>query len=671
MFNQAQFNAAQFNATAGSSGPTTVPVTLGVPVDIDTRIPAQLYAAVWVQTRVEVAIGVPVDIDTHSVTIGVPVWVQTRVETVLGAPVDIDTATDFGTEPAQRWCLALTINGVDHSAYLTGTAERDWRANAATLLDVELAPTSGTIDPADYDGHTLRLEHIEYHSDRSEAWRRLVFEGQISNPTWSPDTGRLQLRASSDMQGKFDRMTREQIDAVLPGAVYSDLVYDAGHQGWEYAQDRLDTMQADLWPTLDGAFVSVPWAVGGVDIEYGDSDVITGSDTVTRARRRDTLNLIYLNIDYRHARLRQRTLRISWQQPWTMCEQLRTPRTLCQRAQVESAANGGAGWQRIGTIDYIDLPAPQLINCIEGQYAWGGGNDSLCMGAAWTAVRRWSQTVTEQYRYQVRAAASITANGELPSTEAYGIYCDYDASDWINAVGYSSQGAGFATLSGDAVDEELRLGDVVRDATDDAATGRAAFDHAQQVALASAVAEILRAHRSNKVTWRSLYNPRLSPLMTVRRNGARLRATGRVERLRDRWVIAAGSAETEITLTVSRAGALGVAEQNPVEPVATTPAIETTAIPTAIRLPTHVGGLTASAAYRDDWTGYITNYEYAASDPNPIAGNPNDPDTTIYPNQFVVEYPPVEGEHLATVEQAVTHVIEVDVPNDELVQIQQ
>ena len=655
-------------------------VTLAAPVALDTRERAKLFAPVWLTTGYAVTLSAPVDINTRLVTLSAPVAINTGPQRVLAAPVAIDTATDYSV--AERasvlWGLGVTIDGVDYSYYLTGRSSVEREGNASIVAEFLLMPPPGVIDMQAIDAKPVVFDFIDYQADGQENYRLTVFRGKVSEPTFFPTTGILRVRATTDQQGWFNGMSTEQIERVVPGE-WSQHVFLVERLGWERAQDILSTLEATMWHKPDGGVHFVPWEPGAVDREYGDNDVLADSISVRHGRRRELLNRLQLNFDFRFQRLRQRTISCRWVQAVPFCEFLKHSFLLCQRSQVEAAAHSDGDWVLLKPIEFRDLPPPGRYYCpfpiVWGQSLFGGAivvedpdNELLCQGASWLASRRWAQTVTEKYAIDVRAPVSMEGNGERAELEEYGIKVDQDVSDWVAQRAYEEAGEGF-TVVGGSVDggDGIVLGDQVKEANEDVATGRIAFEQAQRTALAAAAAELRGSHRGTRVSWSTLFDPTISPDMTPRLN-TKLKATGRLDYLRHRFDLDAGSAITDGRIAISRAGGVGLVTPTPLAPVEPPPVEEPAAeIPKKLSLGTHVGGLTTSAPFNEAWTGYITNYEYDPTDTDPFAADPDDPEAKYYPNRFVVDYPEIDGAHLNAVEAKAARTIEVDIRNDELI----
>ena len=92
--------------------------------------------------------------------------------------------------------------------------------------------------------------------------------------------------------------------------------------------------------------------------------------------------------------------------------------------------------------------------------------------------------------------------------------------------------------------------------------------------------------------------------------------------------------------------------------------------PLTVKMDTHVGGRKDTPALTGSETGYFTNWVHDPNDPDPFADDPNDPQTVVYPQEFKVTYPDIDGVPVDPVELADTQPVAVEVPEDELTLIQ-
>jgi hypothetical protein len=241
---------------------------------------------------------------------------------------------------------------------------------------------------------------------------------------------------------------------------------------------------------------------------------------------------------------------------------------------------------------------------------------------------------------------------------------------------------------------------------DGAIVNRAKFEDAQEVILAAAKGDILRAHRLNTVSFKVVYQPQLDLSHTVQIQTPYLSAAGKVKKLRDVWSIETGEASTEIFLAISRHNGNGLISETSdlaaiERPVPTEPE---TYIPTHVRLNNYIGGRTwgnigftgkwydGRADGKEDpnnkgewleepWAGFMTNYEspitsdeWAAywSGPSELFNDASwklrlDISDYLIPYQFIMKGPDISEEHTNSVVEVQDAEYDVAIPQDLLI----
>jgi hypothetical protein len=330
---------------------------------------------------------------------------------------------------------------------------------------------------------------------------------------------------------------------------------------------------------------------------------------------------------------------------------------------VESAANG-AGWSVVGEINYTPVwPTGFYGPCGDIWFvAWNHGIDGelYCLGATWRAAKAFRQRLTETHVVTVRCQDSIDAVGRLPRFEEYGVESDYDTSYFDSHDVTTGPPAGSVKLASE---------DYALDTDGEGTINRAAVEAALEVAINAARGDILRSHRQTRVFFDVPFDPGLSLSHTMTLDTAHVEATGKVARLQHRLSSDTGEAVTTVELAVSRHEGTGLSVSTPVATPDKPVFADGAAVPSTIVLGEYIGG-TGSPEYESvkDRAGYFTNYSYDTN------GVPIDPDTDneflkkrIYPRQFVVAYPDIEGDHLDPQVAATATAFDVAVPEDTLI----
>jgi hypothetical protein len=207
--------------------------------------------------------------------------------------------------------------------------------------------------------------------------------------------------------------------------------------------------------------------------------------------------------------------------------------------------------------------------------------------------------------------------------------------------------------------------------------GRAAAEDLLLAAIHRARRGILAAHRATTLTWISPVRPDLDLTHTVRLHSARLTAQGKVARLAHRLDLDRGTAETAVTLALSRRyGTEEVLDTTPdaaPAPPATLPAPPAAgAAPRMVR-DTQLGGRLDSPPYRPEREGYSGNYQVVERyDPSAAwyaaaADGATERGAPLYPVRFTVDLPEIEPalREPASAEAALEYLVAV--PDDLLV----
>ena len=517
-----------------------------------------------------------------------------------------------------KWSAECLFDNVNVSSYLNGRVVIEYEEDASTIANVTIIPPSGVIDPLVYVGKEIQLIWKEYNTNNVLVSSRRRFYGAVSDVSWDTDKRIINITADTQLPAYFNDLTKEQIEAKV-GGLWSDKIWDdeSDSTGWTHAQERLSTTETCVWHDANWQLQVTDIKAkrsGGViipDFEYTDDERFHETLKLEYAQRSEMINEIRIDLNYRYQRKRERQIIFKWQDLaseelghfFFNCDNkdlLQGPYNLCQRSMVESAATSG-DWIAINNITYTDLwPAGAF------QYACPGGRvgmgvwgwkfvdlgpslpdktiiavdgskqtvrnpdalqvgysipdyssfTALCRGATWKAARRWLQDVDEYYELIVKAPDSIESIGEVVTTEEYSIQNEEDNAEWPDSIiPFNEQipGGGWSTMPGSR--------DYYLDADSYAASGtfnRDEFNDAQEVVLAAAKGDIIRAHRLTTVSFQVAYQPDLTLAHTIKVNTPYLTAEGKVKSTRDTWDIDTGEASTEINVAISRHNGSGL-----------------------------------------------------------------------------------------------------------------
>jgi hypothetical protein len=561
-------------------------------------------------------------------------------------PLRLESADpDHYAGTVAHWRVSVELAGTDVSSDVVGAVSIDREEDASTLADFTLLPAAGTIDPDAYERKPVKITFVGLDESGATLYTVRRFTGTTTVASYNPDTGRLAITATTDLQGRLETMSRATI-AALVGGRWSEHVFDDAADGWQYAQDRLSTLASEMHVNNYGQLVVVPWAAKATPAgTFTDAARFNDTLRVTRASRRDLLSRVQINMDFRFVRLRQREITCTLSTPG-FCHYLNNGWEAIPRDTVRSAADTGA-WTRVSEIAYTALPGVgEYCTPLRG---WPGGAETFCLGASWKMARRWAQTVTEEYQLTVVAPDLAETAGEQQTSEDYGIEATYDGTDFENIVSFQDRPSG-ATLS-------PKTGDWQAEATEAEADGRAAMELAQACVLDKAHATILGRARGNRVTASVVYDPTVTLEDTRRINTPYLVATGKVARVSEVLDTGInGGLSMEVELAISRHGGSGSAIPTTREAADQPDQPEETITARTYGMYVHIGGVTNAPADDDEWDGWITNTSGSAR----IEGE------ELYRTRLVVRMPEIEAAARDAQSLAQAAEYEVEIPEDEL-----
>lgn len=555
---------------------------------------------------------------------------------------------------AENWSVSLTIDGTDYSSRLTGQVKIDSEEDSSTIAEFSLLPSTGAIDQMSWVGKTVII-NITSGSNTS---RR--FKGLVSNAIYDANAENRQLKfvCTNDLQGYFENSDRDTIDGIING-YWSEYVFNDDGDGWTYTQDQLSTIYSSIYLNSNGhPVVTSLQSKLTPDFTFTDSERFNGTLNLTRATRRDLINRIRMNLDYRFTRLRQRHL--EYQLQWrtandslSWCDFLIYTYTLLSREDVEASIDA-TGWQLLGSVQYKPLPDPGVYNCSEyftsetpqsGQnIVWSQNTTYLndyCLEARWTMAKRFSQTVEEKYIFDIRADNSIEYTGEVGIQQRFAINNPDKNTSWESDA--------FTAVASGATQEST--GDYIIDELDGDQT-RTQYNNAYQTALAQATVSIKKSHRVNTVSFEIPYHSELNLTHTVKVDSGYLTAQGKVRQLVETFDIDSGESTSQVSIALSLHGGTGVVTDTS---IAAEPVTETalTDYEDSFIMHYYIGGEAASQPYDEDWDGFITNRTYPT-------GN-----YTIYEDDgFKIRTPDISSEYRDTLTITENKQINVNIVED-------
>ncbi len=575
---------------------------------------------------------------------------------------------DVPPEPGQvevisafRWKLRLMVGDQDVSDRLTGTVEVDREEGAAGIARFDLCLAAGPVTPTDWKGKPVALDFICEVAGVTTQTRR--YTGRIADPSWNSSTRTLSCTCSDQLQQRVEALSIAEIDALTPGAVWSEDVFEPveGRSRWDYMNERLSTMAASLDCAPDGSMRVTSWFAGTPDFVFGLGTAIYQSITVDLADLDSQTNVVEIEADYRFNRLWQFIFTFGWSHPDTdgfgglqgFCAWRDDTSELPTMAMVQEATES-AGLTMLSAANYNRLPPNMANPCGDGS-PWINNSyaEELILGASWRGALREVQTVTESYKLRIEVPQSVAAAGEVISRQRIAVEIESARADaWeTETYGVRTGTTGTPGSIGDGDDEQSGDDDI---APVDGINGN--VDLRDEVRRAAALITVLwqgrttliEAHRGTTVSW-EVPSPLVLALDLVHtlKLDDQIRAAGKCRRITDTFDLGSGSALTTLSIAVMRAGG-DVSDPLTPPPYSTSTAARPVG---GGNLPTQLGGRTSSPPYNEDLNGFSGNYS---------VGNAGEQ----FPRQFKVPAPQVSDALRDEWKVEIAQTYRVAIPND-------
>ena len=498
------------------------------------------------------------------------------------------------------WDVRLMLDGVDISASLTGQVNIEREEGAATLAGFLISLDPGPVNPADYIGKAVEIYYRHWDGGWQETLR---FVGQVIRPQYNMQERLISCDCSDRLQDAIEALTVAEVDA-LTGGTWSADVFELpeGRSRWDYAQERMSTRPASLQKSVTGELQVTNWAATAPAFVFPAGSVLDQSMDWIPVELSERVNVVELNLDYRFSRLRERHQEFEWRHPditgdtigGSFCVWRAQTSELPDIAMVEDACTD-AGYQSILAAPlWVRLP-PSGVYCSPAA-GWVNRYTDLLLGGEWTAARRWSQSITEQYALRIEAPASIAQAGEVIRRDRIAAETESDRESEFES-------AEFTEPESDAVEDAL--GDWVVDVREDAR-----LSGAFAVGVGIARVQVLSAHRANRLAFQLPTADTLGVQLahTVRVEdevaGRSIRCQAKLYSITDEWSFDDGSALTTLMMAVSQGGG---DIDDPVIPPAPPASTPSGAPSSRITLPTQLGGKIDSVVYDDAIDGFAGN----------------------------------------------------------------
>ncbi|WP_049325961.1 hypothetical protein [Stutzerimonas stutzeri] len=536
------------------------------------------------------------------------------------------------------WALRVLVGGVNLTAQLTGTVTVDREEGAAGIasFDLYIAPGVAVVPP-DWKGRAVSIDYISTSQGATTEARR--YTGQISIANWNPISRVLTCECSDQLQQRVEGMSVAAIDALVGGYWSADVFEPVeGRSHWDYALERLSTRTASLDCSPAGDLRVTSWYATAPHFVFGPGTTLYQSVQLQQADLDRTTNRVEIEFSYRYNRLWQRNKNYQWQSPETQgltgiggfCQWRTNSHELPTKDMIADAASGNG--ETVINPSYYSLPLTMSDPCGDGN-PWINTFDDLLLGVSWVGARRWVQVVTETYSLTLATAAGEAEGSKIVQRAAYTVDIEDDrAEEWTDEP----------ILGGSSGNTDLS-DDVRRNA-------------AMTVALRSAMAEIVSAHREATLTWQVPTSLALGIDLThtLELNDQGAHAIGKCRRIVDSFDLLGGEAITTISIAVMRGG--GVSDPLTLPPrLGGEPDGGGSGGEVASNiLPTQLGGRTGLPAYDEELDGFSGNYSQ------------NNPNAEQFPRRMDAEADEIPAEDRDERVLTSETLYRVGIPNDTL-----
>lgn len=541
------------------------------------------------------------------------------------------------TGQSDVWRLLVRVAAVDVSAQLTGSVAADREEGAAGVGGFDLFIAAGPVVPTDWKGSPVTIDFICTTNGVTTQERR--YTGQIAQANWNPVSRVLSCELSDQLQQRVESLSIAGVDALVGGDWSAD-VFEAveGRSHWDYALERLSTRTASLDCSPAGDLRVTSWYATAPHFVFGQGTTLYQSIELQQADLDRTTNRVEIEFSYRYNRLWQRNKNYQWQSPETQgstglggfCNWRSNSHELPTKDMIADAAADNS--ETLISPTYYSLPLTLPDPCGDGN-PWINTFDDLLLGVSWVGARRWVQVVTETYSLTLATTAGEAESSRIVQRAAYTVDVEDDQADeWVDEP----------ILGGSSGNTDL---------ADDARRNAA-----MTVALRSALAEIVAAHRESTLTFQVPTSLALGIdlIHTIELNDQGAHAIGKCRRIVDNFDLSSGQALTTLSIAVMRGGGVS-------DPLTLPPRLGGEAdgggsggeVISNI-LPTQLGGRLSSPAYDDAMAGFAGNYSSTTSG------------TEMYPRRIDTIAPEIPAEDRDERVLTSDTLYRVGIPNDTL-----
>lgn len=545
---------------------------------------------------------------------------QLPLETIVVASQKIISTASETFLGRNGWSLSLVIAGMEipHDR-IYGNIVVTFEANQSNLCDFTLLVSDPVTFIDDVWGQSITLDYYT----GTNSYRQ--FTGLIDIPEIDLVNKRVKFKCSNRRDELVNNTMQSSVKLL---GRYSEEVFGKYNSPIEELNLRIQTTASNVDFDSSNVLNISSWYVKPVaDFSYTASNVYHRKPSLKWQSRSKIINDVNINLAYQYTRLYHYQRNWAWRAPFadSFCEFLLKQYSLLNIQMVNDAVSG-AGWKKIGNIQFESVWSPGT--CVSGliMYIWQGANpfstagvyktifddagnvisdpsgknlygfkpfkksDDLSkiftLGAQWTSAKRFSQYVKENYSIKVKAQQSVDQFGDVPAYETTNVLYDYDAREWENY-------AQLTAVPSDAIEQN---GNYFTNKD----INRSALINAQLTLIDKAKTKILDTHRDTQVDFEVYLEPTLQLKHTVSVTSDRLTTKGRVSKIVNTFDVENGK-DPHSSVTLSLFRSKGTATTSTTAPIAKP--VDSIYLPAdTINLPSTYGVEPTEAT-----TGYIGN----------------------------------------------------------------
>lgn len=537
-------------------------------------------------------------------------------------------------QAGDRWQVNVYLNGADVTDQLNGVVRIEANAGAARLADFVLRPAPGAIDTQAFVKQSVEIHYLTYVGGALQTNHRR-FTGIVDDATFDPVTRLINFACTDNLQGSLEALDFDVIDDVIGGG-YSSIIFSETDDGWEYAQQRLQSQTFHYDKNVFGQPRKWSWMAKEThDAVIGAGAILDGTLSHTQSTSRNVINQVEIEFIYRYARQWQREMKAVWKYGRSFKDYLFLPSELPNREMFINSID--RNWW-VKSVSFTKLPPSGSYETGAGETNWIINEtlrDTLIFGAVATLAKRWIQDLEETYQITVKAPASIARFGVAKTSNRYAFQVRSDerfedtqgtvpsgnVDGPLNSSSYQPPPVGSVQVNNDFYFDE--------DERDE-------FDAALVTAINIAKTQILASHHQNEVSVQTLLNPYIDIGQTIWIDTATISAKGTLGKLVETYDIDDGAAHSQVSINVFAPNVADQVDANIVTPdrADTAPL----AASPEITLGTYLAEADGNTPPDPNWRGFLGNFAGVGVNSLLAFGE------FRYPHEFRMETPPVEDE---------------------------